>query len=212
LVGLVYVITYGLVKWLGGFLPPEEAKIIWGFFFFFGLFIALLVRWMMERVGLGQVMDPGLQRRISGWSVDFLILSAMAGIQVAVVWKYILPISLMAFLSGLGTLAVVLYLGRRLWSYNLERMAAILGTVTGTVPCGLLLLRILDPGLKSPVVIDLAVMNLFAVPVIGACTYIVNAPLLWEWSVGLTVLVFVLITGVSFGLIKILGLLGKPKF
>lgn len=211
-VGLVYAITYYLVKGLGSFLPPEEAKIIWGFFFFFGLFVALLVKFIMNRMGIEYLIDPGVQRRITGWSVDLLILSAIAGIQISVVWKFILPISLIALLCGLGTILVVLYLGRRLWSYNLERMAAILGTVTGTVPCGLLLLRILDPDLKSPVVIELAVMNLFALPIIGVCTYIVNAPLLWDWSVGLTVIIFALIMVVSFILIKIFGMLRRPKF
>lgn len=212
MVGLVYLITYGLVKSLGSLLSPEEAKIIWGFFFFFGLFVALLVKFVMNRIGVGHVLDQGVQRRITGWSVDFLILSALAGIQIGVVWKYILPISLIAVLCGFFTLAVVLFLGRRLWSYNLERMAAILGTVTGTVPCGLLLLRILDPELKSPVIVELAVMNLFALPVIGFCTYMVNAPLLLGWSVGLTVLFFALIMGVSLALIKLLRMLGRPKF
>ena len=212
MVGLVYMFTYFLVKALGSFLPPEEAKIIWGFFFFFGLFVALIVKFIMNKIGIEYIIDPGVQRRITGWSVDFLILSAIAGIQISVVWKFILPISLISLLCGLGTVWVVFYLGRRLWSYNLERMAAILGTVTGTVPCGLLLLRILDPDLKSPVVIELAVMNLFALPIIGACTYIVNAPLLWNWGVGLTVIIFALIMLASYILIRILGMLSKPKF
>ena len=212
LVGLVYLLTYGLLKLLGSLLPPEEARIIWGFFFFFGLFVALLVKIVMDKIGIGYVMDPGVQRRITGWSVDFLILAALAGIQIGVVWTFILPISLIAVLCGLFTMLVVFQLGRRLESYNLERMAAILGTVTGTVPCGLLLLRILDPELKSPVMIELAVMNLFALPVIGICTYLVNAPLLLGWTVWLTILVFGLIMAVSFILIKLLGLLGRPRF
>lgn len=40
-VGLVYVLTYLLVKYLGMALPHEAGKMLWGFFFFFGLGLAL---------------------------------------------------------------------------------------------------------------------------------------------------------------------------
>ena len=205
LVGVVYGITYALVKLLGGVLPPDVATILWGFFFFFGLGIALIVKWLMRLTGTGYLADSGIQRRITGWSVDYLIIATVAAIQLKVVWDYLLPISLIAIVNGVLTTLLVIRLGKKLDAFGLERSVAIFGTVTGTVSCGLLLLRIVDPEFKTPVAFEIAVMNIFVLPIVGGCTLLVNAPLWWGWSVGLTVLVFVGIFSGSLLLLKLLG-------
>jgi len=74
---------------------------------------------------------------------------------------------------------------------------AIYGTVTGTVSCGLLLLRIADPEFQTPVALEIAIMNVFVVPIVGGCTVLVNGPLWWHWSTAFTVLVFVFIMATS---------------
>jgi len=84
------------------------------------------------------------------------------------------------------------------------------GAVTGTVSCGLLLLRIADPEFKTPVAIEIAIMNVFSIPLIGVCLVLVNGPVWWQWSTGLTVLVFVGIMVVALALLKILKLWVKP--
>ena len=165
LVGLVYVLTYLFVKYFGMVLPPDAGKMLWGFFFLFGL--AIGVRWLMEKMGLEYLVDRGIQRRITGWSVDFLIVATVAAIQVLVVWTYIVPFLTISLASGVLTTLVVLFLGKRLPSYNLERTVAIYGTVTGTVSCGLLLLRIADPEFRTPVALEIAIMNVFVVPILG---------------------------------------------
>jgi len=205
LVGMVYGITYALVKLLGMVFSPDVATILWGFFFFFGLGIALIVKWLMKLTGTGYLADPGIQRRITGWSVDYLIVATVAAIQLKIVWDYILPISLIAITNGVLTTLLVFHFGKKLNAFGLERSAAIFGTVTGTVSCGLLLLRIVDPEFKTPVAFEIAVMNIFVLPIVGGCTLLVNAPLWWGWSVGLTVLVFAGILCGSSMLLKLLG-------
>ncbi len=59
LVGFVYVLTYGFVKYLGLIVPADVASILWGFFFIFGLGIALGIRWMMERLGIEHLIGSG---------------------------------------------------------------------------------------------------------------------------------------------------------
>jgi len=210
LVGLVYVLTYLFVKYFGKVLPPDAGKMLWGFFFFFGLGLALCVRWLMEKMGLEYLVDRGIQRRITGWSVDFLIVATVTAIQVLVVWTYMVPFLTISLVSGILTTLVVLFLGKRLPSYNLERTVAIYGTVTGTVSCGLLLLRIADPEFQTPVALEIAIMNVFVVPIVGGCTVLVNGPLWWHWSTAFTVLVFVFIMAASLTVIKILGLWRRP--
>ena len=207
LVGGVYGITYGIIQFLGGFFPLDVAGMLWGFFFFFGLGVALVVKWAMQRLNIQCLADAGVQRRITGFSVDFLIVATVAAIELKIVWDYLLPISLIALVNGVMTTVLVVYFGRRLSAYSLERTAAIFGVVTGTVSCGLLLLRIVDPDFKTPVAYELAVMNVFSLPVVGGCTLLVNGPLWWGWPLWVAILVFAGIMAVTLTLMKLMGLL-----
>ena len=62
LVGLVYLITYAFVKYIGMLLPPDAAKIMWGFFFVFGLVFAILIRMLLQQFGIPiqRATDHGL--------------------------------------------------------------------------------------------------------------------------------------------------------
>lgn len=210
LVGLVYLITYAFVKYVGMLLPPDTARILWGFFFVFGLLFAFLIRMLAQKLGVEHLIDPGIQRRVTGWSIDFLMVATIMAIQLPVVWEFLLPISVISMVNGLLTTAVVVYLGKRLWSYHLERTAAVYGAVTGTVSCGLLLLRIADPDFKTPVAIEIAVMNVLSIAPIGGCLLLVNAPLWWNWGIGTTTLLFLGVLVVGLGLIRALKLWGPP--
>jgi len=210
MVGFVYLLTHFFIKTLSGLLPPDAGKILWGFFFVFGMIIAILVRLLLRRVGSEHMLNPGIQRRVTGWSVDFLIVATIMAIQFAIVMEYLVPIGVIALANGIFTTAFVIYLGKRVTSYSLERTAAVYGAVTGTVSCGLLLLRIADPEFKTPVAIEIAIMNVFSIPLIGVCLVLVNGPVWWQWSTGLTVLVFVGIMVVALALLKILKLWVKP--
>ncbi len=211
-VGLVYLLTYFAVDSLGKLAGGDVAKMLWGFFFFFGLAISILVRWIMDRLNFGYLLDPGLQKRITGWSVDYLIVATIPAIQLAIVWKFILPIAFISITNGVLTLLVVVYLGRRLLSENLERMVSIFGTVTGTATCGLLLLRIVDPEFKTSAVIELALMNLLVLPILFPCMMLVNAPLWWDLSLGITLLAFAGIAVICFVLMKLFKVIDQPKF
>jgi len=211
LVGIVYGITWAIVGFLGSVVPSDVATILWGFFFFFGLGTAYLLKGLLKAAGIVYLVDPGIQRRITGWSVDYLIVATVAAIQMKIVWDYILPISIIALANGILTTMIVIYFGKRLDAFGLERSAAIFGTVTGTVSCGLLLLRIVDPEFKTPVAFEIAVMNIFVLPIIGGGTVLVNAPLWWGWSVGLTVLVFAGIFAFCLLLLKLLGFTQGPR-
>ncbi len=212
LVGLVYIISYGLITSAGMFLPSDAAKILWGFFFIIGLVIAIFIRRLMTSWGWVHLIDPGIQRRVTGWAIDFLIVSTVAAIQLTVVWRYILPIGVLGLVNGLLTTLLVVYLGRRVWAYNLERTAAVYGAVTGTVSSGLLLLRIADPEFETPVAIEIAIMNVFSIVPIGICLMLVNGPVWWNWSVGTTSLVFLGIMFLCLAMLRVLKYWGAPRF
>ena len=213
LVGVSYIATYGLVSLLTRILPSDIAKMLWGFFFFFGLVVALLVRLLITKLDVDYLLDRDVQKRITGWSVDFLIVATITSIELAIIWNYLLPISVISFVTGMVTLIVVFYLGKRMWKkYALERTAGIFGTVTGTVPSGLLLVRILDPEFKTPAAIDLGLTSIFAAPFVLSGMLLVNAPVLWGWSMEQTLLVFAAMLLIALALIRLFGLWGKPQF
>jgi len=213
LVGLTYITTYGLVTAITSLPLGDISKMIWGFFFFFGLVVAVLIRTLIQKIGAGHLVDRDVQKRITGWSVDFLIVATVAAIQLAIVWTYLIPISIISVVTGIGTLLVVLYIGRRMWKqYTFERIAGIFGTVTGTVPSGLLLVRILDPEFKTPTAIDLGLTSIFAAPFVLVGLLLVNAPVIWGWSLELTILAFGIMLLIALGLVRVFGLWGKPKF
>ncbi|MEF8848102.1 MAG: hypothetical protein V5A68_03110 [Candidatus Thermoplasmatota archaeon] len=213
LVGLIFVLTFGLVRILTGYLPPDLAKTFWGFFFFFGLVIAFFIRWFMNKLGFGYIIDRNIQKRITGWSVDFLLVATITAIELAIVWKFLLPILSISITAGVVTLFVVVYIGKHIWDrFAIERVAGIFGTVTGTLPSGLLLVRILDPEFRTSAAVDLGLTSIFAAPFILSGMILVNAPVLWGWNLLDTLLVFAAMSLISFVLFFVFRLWGKPSF
>lgn len=212
LVGAIYFVSYKFVSFVSGLLAGGNATTVWGFFFFIGLGIALLVKWLMQKLGIAHLVDPGVQRRITGWSVDFLIVATIMAVQFPIIWKFIFPITLMSVLVTLFTLWVVVFFGKRLWLYHLERTVATFGTVTGTVSTGLLLLRIADPDFKTPAALELGILIIFVSPIIITCMLLVSAPITWGWSLTLTMTVFAGIMVVSLIAMIALKMVGKPRY
>jgi hypothetical protein len=70
--------------------------------------------------------------------------------------------------------------------------------------------RILDPEFKTPAALDLGLCSIFAAPFVLSGMLLANAPVLWGWSLELTILAFAVMMIVSLVLIKLLGLWNKP--
>ena len=212
LVGLVYLLTYSLVYGIASMLRPELAATLWGFFFFIGLLVSILVRTVIIRIGYGHIVDPGVQRRITGWSVDFLIVATVMAVQPAIVWQYALPIGTISLLCGVLTTLGIVYLGNRLWALNIERMVGIYGICTGTASSGLLLVRVVDPEFRTSAAMELGFQAVFSsVPVLSSML-LVSAPLIWNWSMELTLAVFAGLMVLSLVLLRAVKFWGKKRF
>lgn len=212
LVGLVYLLTYALVHGIAGLLRPELAATLWGFFFFAGLLVSILVRTVIIKIGYGHMVDPGVQRRVTGWSVDFLIVATVMAVQPAIVWQYALPIGAISLAVGVLTTIGIVYLGNRLWALNIERMVGIYGICTGTASSGLLLVRVVDPEFRTTAAMELGFQAIFSsVPVLSSML-LVSAPLIWNWSMEFTLAVFAVLMLVFLALLKILKFWGKKRF
>jgi ESS family glutamate:Na+ symporter len=114
----------------------------------------------MDRFGWGHLIDNETQRRITGSSVDLMVAATIMSIKVAFLAEFIVPI-LAVCLSLLTTTALLCFgFGRHLKELGIERALTSFGCCCGSTGTGLLLLRIVDPDMSSPIPKELALFNI----------------------------------------------------
>jgi glutamate:Na+ symporter, ESS family len=117
--------------------------------FALALLTGWLVRWLLGLVGLDGTVDPRLMGRIGSGAADYLVSFGMASIAVTVVWRYVLPLSLL-FALGLVLTLGVFALGRRMFvNFWFERSLFTYGWSTGVLATSIALLRVVDPKGRS---------------------------------------------------------------
>ncbi|MDC6450741.1 sodium/glutamate symporter [Pseudomonadales bacterium] len=146
-------------------------------FFFHGLMVCMALRSALDRLGLGHIIDNDTQKRITGSSVDLMVVGTIMSIQFALLATYIVPILLTCLAVSLVTALLCFGFGRLLGSFSVERAVTIFGCCTGSTGSGLLLLRILDPDFSTPIAKELAFFNI-AIIFLGFHVLTIMAPIL----------------------------------
>jgi ESS family glutamate:Na+ symporter len=161
LIGLVYLITYFYLTFIGQAIkhPLFSSLFSYPVFFLHGLIWALIIRKILDKIGIGFTTDPGMQKRITGLSVDFLLVSSIMGISFTVLSKYIGVIIAVTIAVTAVTFFMVEFLRRRVSELSPERAVSAFGCCCGSTASGLLLLRILDADYSTPVGLELAFFN-----------------------------------------------------
>jgi ESS family glutamate:Na+ symporter len=163
--GLSYLLCYFLKYYV---LEGPAENLTFNYIYAYGLLLALITRALLNRFGLGHLIDNQIQTRITGSMVDFLILSTLLAIEIQLLAEFLIPMLITAVMATLLTVFLMLTFGRRSGSsFGFERTMLLFGTCTGSVATGLLLIRIVDPEFKTPVILEISLMNLF-VPVFMA--------------------------------------------
>ena len=167
LIGFIYLMTFLLIKAITDFLISIGASgfvsTIWGFHFIFGLLISIFVRTVLDKTNRAYLIDTGLMTRTMGLFLDFLVVGAVAGISLAVVLHYWLPITLMALIAGPATLFMLYWICKRAFDdYHFERFLELFGEMTGTINSALVLLKVVDPEFKTPVAEDAVYGGVFS--------------------------------------------------
>jgi ESS family glutamate:Na+ symporter len=156
-----YLLSYlglTLITWLlsfAGELGTDLAVNLWGINFVFATITALGVKVLLTRLGWEYVLDSGTLARISGVSVDLMVAAAVGAISLVVVGQYWVSIVIVSVLAGAVVFFSVPWMASRLFlRYQFHRTLIIFGAMTGTLPTGLALLRIIDPHFETPVASD----------------------------------------------------------
>lgn len=182
LVGSTFILTYIIVKMMETGLmyvgAENEVSTLWSFHFIFAAMIALLVRRVLDSTGSSRLIDDRTMTRCSNLFMDFMIVASVAAISLVVVAHYWIPLLLISVAVALTTWALILAMTRDAFNeYVFERYTAIFGNMTGTLQSALVLLRIVDSGMKSPVSYNLVYGSGFALVFGFPLLILINAPM-----------------------------------
>lgn len=144
----------------------------------------LLLQKAAQRTKVHPLIDHGQMQRISGASLDFLVVAAMATIRVEVVlgnWQSML---ILIILGTLFSLFMVMIVARRLFREAwFECAIAEFGQSLGVTATGLLLLRAADPEAKTNATQAFGYKQLLHEPIMGGGLWTALAlPLLYQFG------------------------------
>ncbi|MFO7630356.1 MAG: sodium:solute symporter [Prochlorococcaceae cyanobacterium] len=163
---------------------------------------SLLVRFVLERSGRAHLAQQAIQGRVGTLSADLLITSATACLDLSLLGRNWLPLTLLA-LAGLGwNLLVILLLAPRILPPDwFERALIEFGQATGVAASGLLLLRMADPQDLSDALPAFSIKQLLLQPLLAGGVITVVAPLaISGWGLPLWTALSLIVVLVSAGL------------
>lgn len=181
LIGFTYVLTYFFMKLMESGLiligAENEITTLWSFHFIFAAILAIAVRKFMDTVRISKVVDDMTMTRCSNLFMDFMIVASVAAISFQVIFSYWIPLVTISILVCVATWWIISLLTSGAFrEYRFERFAAIFGNMTGTLQSGLVLLRILDPNMKSPASFNLVYGSGLALVFGFPLLILINAP------------------------------------
>lgn len=218
---LAFLVAIVLGVWLIAFLladaiTPHVSRgvggTIWGLFFLLAIAVAFMVRLIIDKCGLGHLIDRGLLNRVSGVMVEFVLLSTVAGISLKTLGSYIVPIIIVSAVVTALTFAYILYFGRRVPGNSFERTVMMYGTCTGTTPTGLILLRLVDSEFKTTVPIESGLWNIGSIVGSMITGTLVQGVVVYGWSMPVTLGGFLAIACICLICLKVFGLWQGRQF
>ena len=154
-VALAYAISFGFMCLLG-VISDFTNSIAWGFNFLWASLAAMLIKAVVKPLRKHKVMHWAYinnyqMDRISGFAFDLMIVAGVAAIEINDIKNYILPI---VILSVVGTVITYVYIRKVakecFKGFEHEFFLMSFGTLTGTASNGMILMKEIDPGLRTP--------------------------------------------------------------
>lgn len=176
LICLIYLLTY-LVTWgitellmlISPGLANTVSTLLWGFNFIIGSMLAAGCRTFFAGLKKVKLMNRQYQNnyllsRISGFLFDVMIICGIASINIDDLQGYWVPFVLMAVAGGIATFFYLMYMSKKLYKgYEYEGFFSMYGMLTGTISSGVLLLREIDPQMKTPAANNLITGSSFGI-------------------------------------------------
>jgi ESS family glutamate:Na+ symporter len=137
--------------------------------FLFTLLGGWIVRQMVTLLRIGHLIDAPSIQRFVGISMDFLIVAGIATMRIESISRFGWSLLLLMGLAAIWSVFCLLLLSRWLLpkAYWFELGLLNFGFSTANTPQGMMLLRIVDPELRSNAAADYAVAAPLSAPFIG---------------------------------------------
>ena len=154
-VALAYALSFGFMYLLGR-LSAFTNSIAWGFNFLWASLAAMLIKAIVKRLRKERLMQRKYinnyqMDRISGFVFDLMIVAGVAAIEINDIKNYILPVII---LSAVGAVITYIYIRKAtkecFKGFEHEMFLMCYGTLTGTASNGMILMKEIDPGLRTP--------------------------------------------------------------
>jgi glutamate:Na+ symporter, ESS family len=163
----------------------------------------MIVQVISERVKVATYFDRGSFERILGFSLDVLVVSAIASIRLDLFLENLWPFLILMVTGILWLFFCLIALAPRMFPYNwLERGITEYGMQSGVTAMGLLLLRLVDPGYKTDTAQAFGFKQMLYEPFLGGGLITATAPFILTgigmgWSMlaaAVVMLIFLLVS------------------
>lgn len=154
-VALAYALAYGFMCFMGS-LSNFTNSVAWGFNFLWASLSAMLIRAGVKLLRKRKMMSREYinnyqMDRISGFSFDLMIVAGVAAIEINDIKNYILPIVLLSVIGTVITYVYIRLVAKDCFKgFEHEFFLMSFGTLTGTASNGMILMKEVDPGLRTP--------------------------------------------------------------
>ena len=154
-VALAYAISFGFMCFLGS-LSAFTNSIAWGFNFLWASLAAMLIRFVVKHLRKSRLMNREYinnyqMDRISGLSFDLMIVAGVTAIEINDIKNYILPIVILSLVGTAVTYVYIRLVAKECFKgFEHEFFLMSFGTMTGTASNGVILMKQIDPGLRTP--------------------------------------------------------------
>ncbi|MBO5931495.1 MAG: hypothetical protein J6Q70_04575 [Clostridia bacterium] len=154
-VALAYALSFGFMCLLG-ILSDFTNSIAWGFNFLWASLAAMLIKFIVKNLRKSRLMHREYinnyqMDRISGFAFDIMIVAGVAAIEINDIKNYILPIVILSVLGAVLTYAYIRKATKECFpGFEHEMFLMSYGTLTGTASNGMILMKEIDPNLRTP--------------------------------------------------------------
>lgn len=152
---LAYALSFAFMCLLGA-LSDFTNSIAWGFNFLWASLSAMVIRFVVKQLRKGNLMHREYinnyqMDRISGFAFDLMIVAGVAAIEINDIKNYILPIVILSLVGTVVTYVYIRLVAKECFKgFEHEFFLMSFGTMTGTASNGMILMKEVDPGLRTP--------------------------------------------------------------
>ena len=152
---LAYALSFAFMCLLGA-LSAFTNSIAWGFNFLWASLAAMLIKVVVTQLQKRNLMHRQYinnyqMDRVSGFAFDLMIVAGVTAIEINDIKNYILPIIILSLVGSLVTYVYIRLVAKECFKgFEHEFFLMSFGTLTGTASNGMILMKEIDPGLRTP--------------------------------------------------------------